>query len=182
MTKVINFCAGPSAGKTTAGLTLAGIMKTQRMNVLYVPEVAMELVVAGRIPELDDQLWLLGEQSHRLYMAKGQFDYIVTDAPIFMMMHYVKANAKKYDSLSWQSSFNRICMATFVQFENYTFYVDRGDRKFLQTGRVQNEEQSKAIDGEILTILHDNGIDYRVAHNAEHALENLRARKIVPRA
>jgi hypothetical protein len=180
LTKVINFCAGPSAGKTTAALRVASILKERRKNVLYVPEFAMELVVKQRTAELDDQLYLVGEQAHRLYMAKDKFDYIVTDAPVFMMLHYLQKGAKKYSNY-WKPALEILIMDTFRQYDNYTFFVIRGDRKFLQLGRVQNEEESKAIDKEILNILHHNQIDYRKVVDGDDAVDNLEYRGIIPR-
>lgn len=179
MTKVINFCAGPSAGKTTAGLTLAGKMKTLRKNVLYVPEVALEMVVAKRIPEMEDQLYLFGEQAHRLYMAKDEFDYVVTDAPLFMQLHYLKDANGKYKSDYWRHTMAKLIMNTFDMYENYTYFVDRADREFIQTGRIHNEEQSKDIDREILYILNTQAIDYRKVAGADEAMDNLKTRGII---
>lgn len=153
MTKVINFAAGPSAGKTTCALKIAGMLKEHRQNVMYLPEFAMELVVDGSLAALDDSLYVLGEQAHRLYRAKDQFDYVVTDSPIFMYPYYAWLANKKYDRdtfSDWMGCYQRLCWATFRQYENYTFFVDRGSRKFLQVGRVQNEEESRAIDRVIL--------------------------------
>lgn len=176
MTKVINFCAGPSAGKTTCGLRLAGMMKAARLNVLYVPEFALELVVAERFKDLDDQLYILGEQAHRLYTAKDQFDWVVTDAPLFMQLYYIMQGNSKYRTSKvgdWMSAMGSIVMTTFERYENYTFFVNRGDRKFLQTGRIQNKEESMKIDLEIVEILCSQGIDYSSVSTAEEAWTNL---------
>lgn len=181
MTKVINFAAGPSAGKTTAGLRLSSILKARRYDVLYVPEFAMQMVVHDRVPEMDDQLYILGQQAHMLYMAKDKFDYVVTDSPLFMYIYYGKKGLKKY-SESYQHTYERLVRDTFFQYENYTYFVERGGRKFLQLGRLQTEEESIAIDREILDIMNNCQIDYRKVEDADDALDNLQTRGIVPYA
>lgn len=178
MTKVINFCAGPSAGKTTAALGVAHKLKTLRKNVLYVPEFPLEMVVANRLSELDDQLYILGEQAHRLYMAKDQFEYIVTDAPLFMQVYYCSKGNQKFKSPFWHDRLNKLIMATFDMYDNVTYFVDRTDRQFLQAGRTQNEEESKVIDKEILDLLNSHSIDYRRIVDADDAWENLDVRGI----
>jgi hypothetical protein len=180
LTKVINFCAGPSAGKTTAALRVSSILKERRQNVLYVSEIAMSMVVQERLAELDDQLYLLGQQAHQLYAAKDRFDYVVTDSPLFMGIHYMQKGQKKYSG-TWKHSLKNMILHTFFQYENYTYFVERGDRKFLQLGRVQDEEESKAIDSEILKILHDNQIDYRSVSGGDEAIDNLEDRGIISR-
>lgn len=178
MTKVVNFCAGPSAGKTTNAMALASMMKKNRLNVLYVPEYAMEMVVRNSITTLDDSLCVFAEQAHRLYNAKDQFDWVVTDSPLFLVLHYMKSGNKKFDTggVYWKYSLKNLVMATFDQYQNYTYFVERGDRKFLQTGRIQDEEQSRAIDGEVLKIMSDNSIDYRVVSDAQQVWDNLVSR------
>jgi len=173
LTKVINFTAGPSAGKTTNGLLLAGFMKRARMNVIYLPEVALEMILQGRAAELDDQFYVFGEQHHRLYSAVGQFDFVVTDSPLFHSMHYVWDGMKKYESGIYKNmmlnNFISVIESTYWMYDNVTFFVDRKDREFVQAVRIHNEEESKSIDGDIRIMLDDHMIDYTVVSSAEEA-------------
>lgn len=176
MTKVISFCAGPSAGKTTAALGLAHHLKKLRKDVLYVPEFAMQAVVQGRKQTLDDQLYVFAKQANKLYDAKDQFEYVVTDGPLFMMLHYLEDGAKKFSGFQekcWKLTLTDLIMQTFGMYDNLIYFVERGDREFRQVGRLQNEEESKKIDRAITRILDTQGLDYRRINGWEDVLSDL---------
>jgi hypothetical protein len=172
MTKVINFFAGPSAGKTTNAMSLAGMLKRDRKDVLYVPEFAMELCVAGRESELDDQLYLLGEQAHRLYMAKNRFEYVVTDGPLFHSMCYARLNLRKFDCRV-AFKLEELTMLLVEQYDNVNFFVDRKHRTFRHLGRVHNEEESRALDTDIMVLLEEYKQKFTVISSAEEAYQHL---------
>jgi hypothetical protein len=178
-TKLINFFAGPSAGKSTRALNLAGWMKEQRMNVEYIGEFPKDLTWNERIPELDNQLYLLGEQNHRIYMQYGKVDYIVTDGPLLLGLHYAGAdNQKKFQNhpnyADWLEKYKELVFWTHSMYNNVNFYVNRGDRKFIQEGRNQNESESRTIDMSVQCILDDWGIDYFYVNSQEDVLKELK--------
>jgi hypothetical protein len=176
MTKVISFCAGPSAGKTTNALGLAAYLKELRKDVLYVPEFAMQAVVQGRKQTLDDQLYVFAKQANKLYDAKDQFEFIVTDCPIFMMLHYLESGQSKFTGRNekyWKLTLADLIMQTFEMYDNLVYFIDRGDREFRQVGRLQNEQESKEIDKHILNILALQGIEYRKIANWQEVLSDI---------
>lgn len=180
MTKVINFFGGPSAGKTTNALEFASMLKKARLDVTYVPEVAYEKVLDENYGALDDQLFLLGEQAHRLYRVKDKFDWVVTDAPLILMIHYIEKSNKKFGKAGgWKAHMNEVILQTFDQYENYNFFVERGDRKFLQMGRVQDEAESREIDGKIQDIMNYNLIPYQKVKNASEVWTHLANRGVL---
>jgi len=183
MTRVINFFAGPSAGKTTNALGLASYLKTRRKDILYIPEFAMQAVVQGRLQTLEDQLYILGKQAHKLYDAKDHFEYVVTDAPLFLMLYYMKdANKKFVDGTRWKETLADLVIQTFDQYDNYTYFVDRGDREFRQMGRIHNFQQSVQIDGELRKIASTNGIPYTQINNWNDVVSDLVQQKILEAA
>ena len=99
MTKVINFYGGPSAGKSTMAAQLFGIMKANRFNVEYVPEFAKDLTWK-QSKCLDDQLYVFAVQHHALYTLLGQVDYIITDSPLLLSLHYVTIGLSKFQRYS----------------------------------------------------------------------------------
>jgi hypothetical protein len=174
--KVVNFCAGPSAGKTTNALELASMLKRARLNVGYIPEYAYELVLQENWTALDDQLHVLGEQAHRQYRALDKLDWIVTDCPLFLTLHYSQQANKKFQDTAvshWKYALNQLALQTFCRYDNLTYFVERGDRQFLQAGRVQNEEESKKIDGSVLKILEDSTIPYKRVRYAKEVWDDL---------
>ena len=97
MTKVINFYGGPSAGKSTMAAQLFGIMKSKRLNVEMVPEFAKDLTWK-KSGCLDDQVYVFANQNHALYTLLGQVDYIITDSPLILGLHYAKHGLNKFVS------------------------------------------------------------------------------------
>lgn len=147
MTKVINLYAGPSAGKSTIAYQLMGYMKFKRYNVEFAPEYAKEL--AWNNPkELDDQIAIFGEQQRRLYSLIGKVDWIITDSPLLLSIAYVEFNSKNYkeDRDEWEQRFVDLVYFTYLQYENYNYYVLRGDRKYIDHGRVQDQTRSLELD------------------------------------
>lgn len=158
MTQIINFVAGPGAGKSTLAGELFGWMKRRRYNCEYVAEFAKDLTWRKASGSLDDQFFIFGEQHHRIYTLLDQVDYIITDCPLILSIYYTKFAMSKYKQ-------NPLFEHMMVMFEmqvititqnfhnNKFFFVERGDRKFIQAGRNQNEEESRIIDEELKALM-----------------------------
>lgn len=161
MTIVVNFFGGPGSGKSTMAGQLFGVMKEQRINVEYVPEFAKELVWEES-RSIDDQLFMLGVQHNRLYRLLGKVDYIVSDSPLLLGNYYVDFTNTKFSAGRnldiWRLAYKKLTMDTYDLYDNMNFFVDRRNRKFLQAGRIQNENESKKIDDHIRFML--NTYDY----------------------
>lgn len=186
MTKIINFFGGPSAGKSTMAAKLFAYLKEQRQNVEYAPEYAKDLVWSDSIPSLDDQLYIFGKQHHRLYRLLGKVDWVVTDSPLLLSLHYAKTGNKHFNKMtdnqdgtftahgwSWHDSFNRFVLETFNQYDNINFEVVRGNRKFVQAGRIQSEEKALLIDDSIHSLLEQWKIKYKSVSSFEEVINNL---------
>jgi len=155
-------------------------MKKKRMNVEYAPEFAKDVVWEKSHDTLDDQIYLFGEQHHRLYRLLDQVDYIVTDSPLLVSLYYYRNGLKKYYGSTACNSFHKLADAfeslvieTIEMYDNINFEVVRGNRAFIQSGRLQNEEQSKEIDNELRKILRFNDIPFKTISTLEEVLMHL---------
>lgn len=173
-TKVINMFAGPSAGKSTNAAGIFHYMKSKRMNVEYVPEYAKDLVWGKQWEQLDDQIGIFGEQHSRMYRLLGQVDWIITDSPILLQLVYMKEGLKKYkphDGLD--QIFENFVVGVFNRFENYNFYIDRGDRKFIQEGRTQDKSRAIEKDNQVREMLDRIQVPYVVVPNYEAIVKEI---------
>jgi nicotinamide riboside kinase len=173
--KVINFYGGPSAGKSTMSAQLFGIMKAQRLNVEYVPEFAKELTWK-KSNSLDDQLYVMGNQHHMIYTLRDQVDFIITDSPMLLTLHYSGMGMSKFGSADRElvvNGINAMALALYSMYDNADFYVVRGNRKFIQAGRNQNEEQAKGIDMSVKFLLDQYKIDYTTVNQVDQVAETL---------
>lgn len=175
-TKVINFIAGPGAGKSTMAGELFGFMKRRQINCEYVQEYAKELVWSKRFAELDDQVAIFGEQWRRQYALLGQVDYIITDSPLLLSLHYGPINLKKLkreENSLFQLYFNNMIENAFHEFDNINFFVDRTGRTYLDVGRVHNSIESTDIDESLKLILTAYGISYTTVKNLDMVITQL---------
>lgn len=176
MTVIVGFVAGPSAGKSTLALELAGWMKRERLNVEYVSEYPKDLAWEESTL-FDDQIHIFGEQWKRHYRLIDKVDWIVTDGPMIASLFYADHNLNRIPSpfrTSMIHMLKKMAKAAHFSFEHKLFFIDRGDRKFIQQGRIHDEEQSRQLDQEILETAHDHGvkIEARVS-NLQQVLDNL---------
>lgn len=173
MTKIISFVAGPSAGKSTMAGQLFGHMKQKRLNVEYVQEFAKDLTWKRSI-SLDDQLYVLGNQHNRLYTLLGQVDYVVTDSPLFLSLHYAEKSLKKYQNSSdVKKAIEDLVLAVSDQLDETIYFVDRAERKFVQAGRNQNEAESKLIDSSVIDLLKKHAKPFKVISNIKEVIKDL---------
>lgn len=181
--KVINLFAGPSAGKTTTALAIAAELKRRRLNVAYVPEFPLELVQQQRWLALDDQFYVFGNQAHRLYSVRDDFEWAVTDGPLFMQVHYIEQGLKRFtgdrNEKYLKLTFQDLVMQTHDMYQNYNYFIERGDRKFLQAGRVQNEEESKMIDIKMLELAANLDLEWCTVQSPEAVIQDLETRGLL---
>ena len=151
-TLVINLFAGPGAGKSTCAWQLAGELTRQGHRVEYVPKYAKELLWDERMDMLDGSLehqqMIFEEQNRRIRRLDGKADIIITDCPLLFSSLYCKEYSKEFDQKVRE---------TFFSHENFNLFVNRGN-EYDQTGRMQTQEESLAIDGKILNYLHSHNI------------------------
>jgi len=172
-TKLINLYAGPSSGKTTTAAGLFHWMKDKRLNVELAPEFAKDLVWDKSFPTLDDQIFIFGEQHRRIYRLKNQVDYIITDSPLLFSLVYGEEGLKKYTNNEWKEDFRNFVVKTHHQYDNYNYFVERGDRKYIREGRLQDLEGAKKKDKQILKMLDENNIQYNSIKTYKEILADL---------
>lgn len=175
-TRVINFCGGPGAGKSTLAGELFGWMKRRRVNCEYVSEFAKDLTWRGDHVSLDDQIFVTATQHNRIYTLLNQVEYIITDSPIFLGLFYVGDGYKKFD-IEYPDdvhyAFDKLVNALYAQYSNINFLVDRNDREYIEAGRNQTEEEAKIIDNEVEKLLIQNGFPYTKVSSLDEVLQRL---------
>jgi adenylate kinase family enzyme len=160
---VVNFFAGPGAGKTTCAWELAAALKKLGLVVEYASEYTKELVWEERDDLLngsrENQNMVFAEQKRRLDRLVGKVDVIVTDSPLLLQVCYVKEDADRFetDALTAHNSYH-----------NFNLFISRG-AEYEQQGRVQNRSEAETIDESVKDMLKRNGIicgEYSYNHTA----------------
>lgn len=147
-TIVVNFFAGPCAGKSTLACAVVAELKFRGINAELVTEVAKDHVW-DHSSKLEHQLVVYGEQKHRVDRLIGKVDVIVTDSPALLSV--------VYDS-NHDAFFRNMALHDFIQESekctSINYFVERSlQLEFRTTGRVHNEKAAKRIDIQIEHIL-----------------------------
>ena len=149
---MVNFYAGPSAGKSVAALELTAALKKAGYNVEYVGEYAKELVLENKLELLTDQKHVTDEQFRRFDSIRNNVDIIVTDSPVLLGIVYGEMNGIS-------DEYAKQIRGYYDSFDNFNMFITRPkDAGFQQEGRAHNEQQSIELDGKIKGMLEAQGI------------------------
>lgn len=151
--KVINFIGSPCSGKSTKSAGLFHMMKSKGMNVELVQEYAKDLTWEQRYNTLENQVYVLGKQYHRMFRLKDKVDYIITDSPLLLSLVYNKHLV----------SLPNLVLELYNSFDNINLFLPvRSKEKYIVEGRNQTWEESVKIEGNILRMLRDYNIDFKI--------------------
>jgi nicotinamide riboside kinase len=159
--KIVEFIAGPGAGKTTLATKLFSTLKGQCIQGLdFSREMAQEAINMGNKSYLDNQLLLLGlEYQKRLTCSKGGCQLLVTDTSVQLSRFY---NQNK----EFRKPISNLSFAMRHEFDTITVLVGR-DKPFQSYGRAQTEKEVLQIDKWVS----DNCIiDYKYTGDFDHFL------------
>ena len=133
---VINLMGGPGSGKSTAASGIFYRLKKMGVNCELALEFAKDKVWEEAFRTMDDQIYIFAKQYHKLWRLRDKVDVIITDSPMLVAIFYNKTPSKY---------FNNFVIEQFNSFDNMTYFIERPDH-YQQSGRIQNEEESKEID------------------------------------
>lgn len=150
---VVNLCGSPGAGKSTGAAYIFSQLKMDGINCELVTEFAKDLTWDQNLRTLDDQLYVLANQYHRLFRLKDKVDVVVTDSPLYLSLVY--NNQKQI----LDDSFNRLVMNLHNQFDNMNYLLHRV-KPYNSVGRNQTAEESDALMNSIKNVLDTNNIVY----------------------
>lgn len=149
---VVNFFAGPGAGKSTMAASVFSELKWSGINCELVPEYAKEKVWEESFKVLENQRLIYGKQYHMLLRAVEKVDIAITDSPILLTAAYAKIPGdEKLVDLAVDDFKNG--------FKNINFFLNRR-KKYCVSGRTQNEEEARLLDAKIRKILNDQEIEF----------------------
>jgi hypothetical protein len=149
-TLLINFYGGPGCGKSTICAGLFYQLKILGYNCEMALEFAKDKVWEESYKVLDDQIYILGKQFHKLYRLKDKVDIIITDSPILLGAYYQKTRSKALEDLILE------CRR---EFNNIDIFLERST-DYDPNGRMQTQEEALKIDDGIKLLLQEKFIEY----------------------
>ena len=160
---------GPGVGKSTVAAQLFAKMKENGYSVELITEYAKELVYENRIKTMNDQVYLLGKQYHRIKNALESNEYLVIDSPLILSYVYFKYN-KLYNIIN-ENIFREFVFELDRSFNTQTFNVFLIKNKELtydNSGRIHSEKESDKICDEIHSMLKDYNFQFTFIENIKN--------------
>jgi hypothetical protein len=145
-TTVVNFYAGPGAGKSVMATSVFSSIKKKHIRAEYVSEVAKQWAWEKRQPVSFDQFYLFGQQSRSEYTKFGQVDYLITDSPVPLCAYFTKV----YGTLRQRETLKNMAFTYLEMCEKESvihkhFFLER-IHAYDPQGRFQTEEEAVAMD------------------------------------
>jgi hypothetical protein len=154
---VVNFFAGPGAGKTTAAMDLVTRLKRTGASVEFCPEYAKNLVWESRWDEINQQILVFSGQLRNLLLLHSRCDVVVMESPLLLSLFYFRYET----SVVGYPLFERLVWDVWRRFKNINMFLHRDHtREYLREGRVQTFEESLSLDLSIKSYLVDNGVSH----------------------
>ena len=148
-TLIVNLIGGPGIGKSTLTAAIFARLKDAGVDCEMVSEFAKELVWEQRNETIKDELYIFAKQAHRIFRLNGKVEVIITDRPLILTCFYAQNDHELSD----------FCYNRFNLYNNLNYLLTR-KKKYNPNGRNQNEEEAKAVDVGVKTILTEYNVKY----------------------
>ncbi len=159
-TKVINIIGGPGCDKSLFSSAIVLKLHLRQKTVETIPEVAKGLVWQKDYEALRNQYGIALHQYRMLEMLDGQFQYLVTEGALPQLLYY---NETYPDNVCDVEKTRKQILEWHKQFNSINILVQRDpDKKYVRSGRFQDEAQAREVDQAMRALMHREGIKYTV--------------------
>ncbi|MFP4018747.1 MAG: AAA family ATPase [Bacteroidales bacterium] len=147
-TLVVNLFGGPCIGKSTLATELYSELNKTEYSVELAHEFAKELCWDDSEELLKNQLYILGNQLHRIDRLDGKVDIVITDSPLLLSIVYNE----------WFNNLDAVNLEAHHRYNNFNVLLKRQNFSYDLKGRKHNLNEAVDIDWEIEKMLLDNRI------------------------
>lgn len=158
---VVSMLGGPGSRKSTMAASVFSKLKWKNFNCEYAGEYAKDKVWEESTNVLNNQIYVFGKQHHRIWRLAQKVDIVLTDSPLLLSIIY---DAEKRQELE------NLVMHEFNKYDNLCIFLKR-KAFYNPAGRIQNEEESKQKDQEILDLLFMQDIPYISVDGDESSID-----------
>ena len=156
-TKVINIIGGPGCDKSLFTAAIILYLNLHHKTVEQIPDFAKSLVWQKDYEALKNQYFIAQQQFRMLELLDGQVQYLVAECSLPQLLYY---NETYPDNICDIAKTRKQIIEWYKQHNNVNIVVERGDKKYVHTGRFQDEEQAKEVDRGLRGVLRKEGIPF----------------------
>lgn len=157
-TKVINIIGGPGSDKSLFTGAILLYLHLHHKTVELIPDYAKSLVWQKDYDALRNQYRIAQQQFQMLSLLDGQVQYLVTESSLPQVLYY---NEFYPENICDVGKTRKQIIEWYRQFNNVNILVERAsERKYIHTGRFQDEEQAKEVDRGMRALLRREGLPF----------------------
>ncbi|MEN9382881.1 MAG: hypothetical protein RI959_138 [Pseudomonadota bacterium] len=159
-TKVINIIGGPGCDKSLFSSAIVLKLHLRHKTVETIPDLAKSLVWQKDYESLRNQYGIALHQYRMLEVLDGQVQYLVTEGALPQLLYY---NDTYPDNVCDVAKTRKQILEWYKQFNNVNVLVQRDpEKKYVRSGRFQDETQAREIDSQMRGVLNREGIKFTV--------------------
>jgi hypothetical protein len=158
-TKVINIIGGPGSDKSFFSAALVLYLHQHKKTVKTIPAFAKALVWQHNFEVLKNQYFIAQRQFEMLNLFDGQVQFLITEGSLPQLLYYNESYAQNICDVS---NTRAQILEWHRLHDNINILVERGDKKYMRTGRFQEEDQALEIDRGLHTLMDRLGLPYTV--------------------
>lgn len=168
-TQVINIIGGPGSDKSLYTAAIVLNLHQRHLTVETVPDYAKALVWQKDLEALRNQYLIAHQQNTMLSILDGQVQFLVTECSLPQLLYY---NETYPDNICDVQKTRKQILAWHQQYKNVNLLVQRDpDKKYVRSGRLQDEDQARAVDAGLRGCLNREGIKFTALPPSPSAIE-----------
>jgi len=156
-TKVINIIGGPGSDKSLYSSAIVLYLALRQKTVEIIPDYAKTLVWQQNFEVLKNQYFIAQRQYEMINLLDGQVQFLITECSLPQVLYY---NEHYDDNICDVAKTRSQILEWYKQHNNVNILVERGSKKYIRTGRFQDEEQARHIDHGLRGILIREGMPF----------------------
>ncbi|WMW78995.1 hypothetical protein RF679_10005 [Undibacterium cyanobacteriorum] len=156
-TKIINIIGGPGCDKSLFSSAIILNLNLRHKSVEQIPDYAKSLVWQKDFEALRNQYMVAQRQFEMLDLLDGQVQYLVTECALMQVLYY---NETYRENICDVGKTREHILEWYHRHDNINILVERGDKKYVHTGRFQNEDEARQIDRELRATLEREEIPF----------------------
>ncbi len=156
-TRVINIIGGPGCDKSLFSSAIVLFLSLRGKTVETIPDYAKLLVWQKDFEALKNQYQVAQRQFEMIELLDGQVQYLVTECSLPQLLYY---NQNYADNICDVAKTRQKILQWYKQHNNINILVERGEKKYVHSGRFQDEQQARNIDKALRSTLSYEGMRY----------------------
>ena len=156
-TKVVNIIGGPGCDKSLFSSAIILNLSLRNKTVETIPDFAKSLVWQQDFEELKNQYRIAQRQFEMLQTLDGQVQFLVAECSLPQLLYY---NENYADNICDITKTRAQILEWYKQNENINVMVERGDKRYVHSGRFQDEDQAIGVDRALRQIMQREGMPF----------------------